>query len=61
MTDSDDFPGDDTKRSASDPTQRATRPGKRATLGVRRDDTGNPVRTTIEPRWITRSKARAIA
>lgn len=46
MTDSDDFPGDDTKRSASDPTQRATRPGKRATLGVRRDDTGNPVRTT---------------
>ncbi len=49
MTDSDDFPGDDTKRSASDPTQRATRPGKRATLGVRRDDTGNPVRTTGKP------------
>ncbi|QNT25554.1 pseudouridine synthase [Ralstonia solanacearum] len=49
MTDSDDLPGDDTKRLANDPTQRATRPGKRATLGVRRDDEGNPVRTTGKP------------
>ncbi|MDN4062421.1 MULTISPECIES: pseudouridine synthase [Ralstonia solanacearum species complex] len=49
MTDSDDLPGDDTKRLANDPTQRATRPGKRTTLGVRRDDAGNPVRTTGKP------------
>ncbi|QQK35048.1 hypothetical protein RP6297_01248 [Ralstonia pickettii] len=48
-TDSDDFPGDDDKRGASDPTQRATRPGKRATLGVRRDDEGNTVRSTGKP------------
>ena len=34
-TDSDDFPGDDDKRR-SDPTQRATRPGKRTTLGTAR-------------------------
>ena len=48
-TDSDDFPGDDDKRGASDPTQRAIRPGKRATLGVRRDDEGNAVRSTGKP------------
>jgi 23S rRNA pseudouridine2604 synthase len=46
-TDSDDFPGDDKRRA--DPTQPATRPGKRATLGVRRDDAGNPVRSTGKP------------
>ncbi len=49
MTDSDDLPGDDAKRLANDPTQRATRPSKRITLGVRRDDAGNPVRTTGKP------------
>jgi 23S rRNA pseudouridine2604 synthase len=47
-TDSDDFPGDDDKRR-SDPTQRATRPGKRTTLGVRRDETGNTVRSSGKP------------
>jgi 23S rRNA pseudouridine2604 synthase len=48
-TDSDDFPGDDDKRRAGDPTQPATRPGKRSTLGVRRDDEGNAVRSTGKP------------
>ena len=48
-TDSDDFPGDDDKRRASDPTQRATRPGKRTTLGVRRDRGRQPARRCLSP------------
>lgn len=47
-TDSDDFPGDDDKRRAGDPTQPAAR--VLPTLGVRRDDEGNAVRSTGKPR-----------